>query len=223
MNAKLTLSLHGWTTGRLRAWGVAWRVGMGTGAPLLTSTGVECLALDPPGHGEDGQPLGDLYSDATRVRATLDQLKGDVVLVGHSYGGAVITEAGLHPPVEHLVYIVAFALDAGESCVSAATAEIGASQISHDGRPNLGIGFAMSPWRHDHLGPCERSSKSPRRLRRRDRPLGVGAPRSSTARHPAGSAVGGRVAYQTIHLHIRGSLKECDELQEALVLIITMR
>jgi pimeloyl-ACP methyl ester carboxylesterase len=41
-----------------------------------------------------------------------------VVLVGHSYGGAVITEAGNHPNVAALVYIAAFALDAGESCAT---------------------------------------------------------------------------------------------------------
>jgi len=41
-----------------------------------------------------------------------------VVLVGHSYGGSVITEAGNHPNVKALVYIAAFALDAGESCAS---------------------------------------------------------------------------------------------------------
>ncbi len=113
--------------------------------PLLAATGVEGLALDLPGHGEDTQPLGDLYSDAARVRETLDELKDDVVLVGHSYGGAVITEAGRHPAVRHLVYIAAFALDVGESCMSAATAEIEASQISYDGRPNLGAGFTMRP------------------------------------------------------------------------------
>jgi len=41
-----------------------------------------------------------------------------VVLVGHSYGGSVITEAGNHPNVAALVYIAAFALDEGESCAS---------------------------------------------------------------------------------------------------------
>jgi len=41
---------------------------------------------------------------------------GPVVLVGHSYGGSVITEAGNHPNVKALVYIAAFALDEGESC-----------------------------------------------------------------------------------------------------------
>ena len=113
--------------------------------PLLAVTGVAGLALDLPGHGEDSQPLGDLYSDAARVREALDELKDDVVLVGHSYGGAVITEAGRHSAVRHLVYIAAFALDAGESCMSAATAESEASQISYDGRPHLGAGFTMRP------------------------------------------------------------------------------
>jgi pimeloyl-ACP methyl ester carboxylesterase len=110
--------------------------------PLLTSAGVECFALDLPGHGADGGPFGDLYSDVARVRETLDELNGDVVLVGHSYGGAVITEAGLHPAVHHLVYVAAFALEPGESCVSAA--EVEAGLISYDGRPNLGAGFIMS-------------------------------------------------------------------------------
>ena len=45
----------------------------------------------------------------------LDQQDGPVVLVGHSYGGAVITEAGTHPKVAGLVYIAAFAPDQGES------------------------------------------------------------------------------------------------------------
>jgi pimeloyl-ACP methyl ester carboxylesterase len=123
------------------AWHGAWaweRV-----VPLLTVAGVECMALDLPGHGEDGGPFGDLDFDVARVRQCLDEGSGDVVLVGHSYGGAVITEAGLHPAVEHLVYVAAFALDDGESCVSAAAAESEAGQISHEGRPNLGAGFIM--------------------------------------------------------------------------------
>jgi pimeloyl-ACP methyl ester carboxylesterase len=109
---------------------------------LLASAGVECAALDLSGHGEDGGQFRDLYSDVARVRGVLDEFDGDVVLVGHSYGGAVITEAGLHRAVQHLVYVAAFALDRGESCVNAA-AEGEAAQISHDGRPNLGAGFIM--------------------------------------------------------------------------------
>ena len=111
--------------------------------PLLRSAEVEWIALDLPGHGEDGGPFGDLHSDVVRVHEVLDQFNDDVVLVEHSYGGAVITEAGLHPAVQHLVYVAAFALDAGESCVSAAT-DVEAGLISHDGRPNLGAGFIMS-------------------------------------------------------------------------------
>jgi pimeloyl-ACP methyl ester carboxylesterase len=109
---------------------------------LLASAGVECAALDLSGHGEDGGQFRDLYADVARVRGVLDEFDGDVVLVGHSYGGAVITEAGLHRAVQHLVYVAAFALDRGESCVNAA-AEGEAAQISHDGRPNLGAGFIM--------------------------------------------------------------------------------
>src|SRR6266567_826071 len=48
----------------------------------------------------------------------IDAMGGPVVLVGHSYGGSIITEAGNHPNVAALVYIAAFALDEGESCAS---------------------------------------------------------------------------------------------------------
>ncbi len=57
----------------------------------------------------------DLAADADNVLRALDVIDGPVLLVGHSYGGAVITDAGVHPKVEHLVYITAFVLDAGES------------------------------------------------------------------------------------------------------------
>jgi len=59
------------------------------------------------------------YADDQRfAKAALDAMDGPVVLVGHSYGGSVITEAGNHPKVAALVYIAAFALDEGESCAS---------------------------------------------------------------------------------------------------------
>ena len=56
--------------------------------------------------------LADDVAATNRVIAAQD---GPVVLVGHSYGGAVITEAGNNPKVERLVYVTAFALDNGES------------------------------------------------------------------------------------------------------------
>ena len=60
-------------------------------------------------------PLTSLADDAERTRRMVKQVDGPVVLVGHSYGGAVITEAGDLPHVTALVYIAAFAPDAGES------------------------------------------------------------------------------------------------------------
>src|SRR3984885_13873357 len=57
------------------------------------------------------------YADDQKyTKAAIDVMGGPVVLVGHSYGGSVITEAGNHPNVKALVYIAAFALDEGESC-----------------------------------------------------------------------------------------------------------
>ncbi|QNP41903.1 alpha/beta hydrolase [Lysobacter solisilvae (ex Woo and Kim 2020)] len=60
-------------------------------------------------------PLTSLADDAERARKMVAQINGPVVLVGHSYGGAVITEMGDQPNVKALVYVAAFAPDAGES------------------------------------------------------------------------------------------------------------
>jgi pimeloyl-ACP methyl ester carboxylesterase len=65
------------------------------------------------------QPPETSYADDQKVtKAAIDAMDGPVVLVGHSYGGSIITEAGNHPKVKALVYIAAFALDVGESCAS---------------------------------------------------------------------------------------------------------
>jgi pimeloyl-ACP methyl ester carboxylesterase len=56
-----------------------------------------------------------LESDVETTHNALDLQDGPAILVGHSYGGAVITEAGSHDRVDGLVYIAAFAPDAGES------------------------------------------------------------------------------------------------------------
>ncbi len=60
-------------------------------------------------------PLTSLRDDAERTRKMVRQVDGPVLLVGHSYGGAVITQAGDLPNVAGLVYVAAFAPDAGES------------------------------------------------------------------------------------------------------------
>jgi pimeloyl-ACP methyl ester carboxylesterase len=69
------------------------------------------------------QPPETSYADDQKyTKAAIDAMGGPVVLVGHSYGGSIITEAGNHPQVKALVYIAAFALDEGESCASIETA-----------------------------------------------------------------------------------------------------
>src|SRR6202050_1087956 len=75
------------------------------------------------------QPPETSYAaDQKYTKAAIDAIGGPVVLVGHSYGGSIITEAGNHPNVEALVYIAAFALDEGESCASIEQALPQASQ-----------------------------------------------------------------------------------------------
>src|ERR1700758_3069163 len=60
-------------------------------------------------------PTISLEDDVTVTKRTLATQDGPAILVGHSCGGAVITEAGNHPKVSTLVYIAAFAPDKGES------------------------------------------------------------------------------------------------------------
>jgi len=124
-------------------WHGAWCWDRAVGA--LAAAGITALAIDLPGRGNDPGPLTDLHGDAERVSAVLDSLDGPVVLAGHSYGGAVITEAGSHRAVSHLVYLAALALDDGESCTSAASDEAVAEGISHAGRPDLAAGFVAGP------------------------------------------------------------------------------
>ena len=63
-------------------------------------------------------PTLSLAGDVAATRQVIAQANGPVVLVGHSYGGVVITEAGNDPKVSKLVYIAAFAPDKGESVAS---------------------------------------------------------------------------------------------------------
>src|SRR4051812_37275768 len=74
---------------------------------LLTRDGHRVSIVQNPTQSLDG--------DVEATREVLDSLDGDAVLVGHSYGGVVVTEAGTHPNVSALVYITAFAPDKGES------------------------------------------------------------------------------------------------------------
>lgn len=82
----------------------------------LDALGIRSWAIDLPGHGISPLPLGDLSGDADAVVAALECTGPDTLLVGHSYGGAVISQAAARSGnVGHLLYIAAFALESGES------------------------------------------------------------------------------------------------------------
>ena len=61
------------------------------------------------------EPLTGLAEDVDATKRAIDQQTGPVVLVGHSYGGSVITEAGADPKVHALVYVAGLQPDAGEA------------------------------------------------------------------------------------------------------------
>jgi pimeloyl-ACP methyl ester carboxylesterase len=102
----------------------------------LTARGVRAVALDLPGHGADHGPLTDLAGDAERVGQALDDFDEPVVLAGHSYGGVIITQAGLHPRVSDLIYVAAFNLDESESAMTAAVAASARAAIDYSDRPD---------------------------------------------------------------------------------------
>src|SRR6267378_400681 len=75
--------------------------------PLLEKVGLNVVAVQ--------NPLTSLSDDVATTKRAIALQDGPVILVGHSYGGVVITEAGTEPKVVGLVYVAAFAPDGGES------------------------------------------------------------------------------------------------------------
>lgn len=75
--------------------------------PLLQARGIKVVAVQ--------NPLTSLEDDAAFAKRVIDAQTGPVVLVGHSWGGTVITQAGAHDKVKALVYVAAFAPSQGES------------------------------------------------------------------------------------------------------------
>jgi pimeloyl-ACP methyl ester carboxylesterase len=78
--------------------------------PLVEAAGLSGTAVS--------LPLTSLADDVATVKRAIELIDGPVLLVGHSYGGSVITEAGADPKVAGLVYVAAFAPDVGESAAS---------------------------------------------------------------------------------------------------------
>src|SRR4051812_45970414 len=87
---------------------------------ILQGLGLKVVAVE--------NPLNSLIGDAEATRRVIDAQSGQVVLVGHSWGGVVITEAGVNPKVSSLVYVAAFVPDQGMSVT------------------NLISGFPPAPW-----------------------------------------------------------------------------
>ncbi|WP_313684521.1 alpha/beta hydrolase [Pantoea sp.] len=75
--------------------------------PLLQSHHIKVIAVQ--------LPLTSLQDDVAATQRAIDRAPGNVVLVGHSWGGTVITEAGNNPRVKGLVYVAAFAPSVGQS------------------------------------------------------------------------------------------------------------
>lgn len=112
-------------------------------APLLEQGGHEVVALDLPGHGEDRTPAVEVtlegYTD--RVVETLDAMPEPVVLVGHSLGGTVISQAAERRPekIEKLVYLCALLLPSGKSAIEASQ-EDGGSVILKNAEVEADLG-----------------------------------------------------------------------------------
>jgi pimeloyl-ACP methyl ester carboxylesterase len=97
-------------------------------------------------------PLRSLPGDAAAIRRALDQINGPIVLVGHSYGGAVITDAALGDPnVRALVYVAAFVPDTGESILGLGAKNLGSLipvsllPVPFLGPDGLGVDLYINP------------------------------------------------------------------------------
>lgn len=110
----------------------------------LDAAGIPTVAVDLPGHGDDPAPPGDLYAHADWLRARLATIDGPVVLLGHSYGGAVITDAAAGAPnVVRLVYLCAVVPDAGEPVAAVSLDELA---------PDEGVSEVVAAMRADADG-----------------------------------------------------------------------
>lgn len=101
--------------------------------PILQAAGLHVTSVQ--------NPLTSLDDDVAATRRALALQDGPTVLVGHSYAGSVITEAGVDPKVTSLVYVAARAPDAGEDFVALAakfpSMPVRAGAIDHDGYVSL--------------------------------------------------------------------------------------
>jgi pimeloyl-ACP methyl ester carboxylesterase len=81
----------------------------------LAALEIDTVAVALPSCGEAGEQLGDLYDDVDACRRAIAAVDGPVALLGHSYGGMVITEAGAEERVSRLLYVTSVMADEGQS------------------------------------------------------------------------------------------------------------
>lgn len=113
-------------------------------------TGITSHALALPSCGETSadEAPGGLIADAAALRGALDQVD-DAIVVGHSYGGTVIAEAGHHPAVAHLLYVSSYLPDVGQAQGAimsgepdpVAVAMVGDGAVASFGTPTTAAGW----------------------------------------------------------------------------------
>lgn len=112
---------------------------------LRESTGIRSRAIELPSCGEgeagaEGSATG-LAADATALRAALDDVdkEDDAIVVGHSYGGTVIAEAGAHPAIRNLLYISSYLPDIGQAQGMIMSGESDPVRVGDNGDGTIGV------------------------------------------------------------------------------------
>ena len=107
---------------------------------LLGRTGLRSRSVALPSCGETTpeEAAGGLAADAAALRAELDDVDSAIV-VGHSYGGTVIAEAGRHPAIEHLLYVSSYLPDVGQSQGAIMSGESDPVSIGDNGDGTLSV------------------------------------------------------------------------------------
>ena len=107
---------------------------------LRERAGIRSRAVALPSCGETtpDQVAGGLVADAAALRDALDEVDSAIV-VGHSYGGTVIAEAGRHPAVAHLLYVSSYLPDVGQSQGAIMSGESDPVSIGDNGDGTLSV------------------------------------------------------------------------------------
>jgi pimeloyl-ACP methyl ester carboxylesterase len=110
---------------------------------LFESTGIRSRALELPSCGEAAAEDGTsgLAADAAALRAALDGIDkaADAIVVGHSYGGTVIAEAGAHPAIRNLMYISSYLPEIGQAQGMIMSGESDPVRVGDNGDGTIGV------------------------------------------------------------------------------------